>query len=136
MGNFIEEWIVRIERWTRGDKPAGYFLVTYEKVSERVLSNEERDRPRWRFTFREPIFHEAESCAGRVPVASKDGKAVDFRPARIDHFQRTKMAGTASIPALENLPCLIANEPPKKAGCRYDTQCVQFHAFSGLDFSL
>lgn len=112
MGTFVEEWIVRIDRWENGTKGPGYFLVTYEKVSQRALSDEEINRAKWRFAFREPIFHEAESCAGSVPVASKGGTSHQFRPATVKDFQRTKAGMSDLIPPLKELPCLIADEPP------------------------
>jgi hypothetical protein len=112
MGTFVEEWIVRIDRWESGTKSLGYFLVTYEKVSQRALSDEEMNRPKWRFAFREPIFHEAESCAGNAPVPSKDGTSHQSRPAAMKDFQRTKAGMSDLIPPLKELPCLIANEPP------------------------
>jgi hypothetical protein len=112
MGTFVEEWIVRIDRWEGVTKNAGYFLVTYEKVSQRALSDEEMNQEKWRFTFREPIFHEAESCAGSVPLPSEDGASHRSRPARMEDFRRTKPGVSVAIPPLKDLPCLIANEPP------------------------
>lgn len=112
IGTFVEEWIVRIDKWETGAKKPGYFLVTYEKVSQRALSDEEINQPKWRFIFREPIFHEADSCAGSVPVPSKDGTAHQTRPASMKDFQRTKAGKSEIIPSLKDLPCLIADEPP------------------------
>jgi hypothetical protein len=118
MGTFVEEWIVRIDTWQTGNKNSGYFLVTYEKVAQRAFSDQELDRSKWRFTFREPIFHEAESCAGSVPVRSKDGTSHQSRPAQMTDFQRTKAGVSAPIPPLKDLPCLIANEPPTEVKTR------------------
>jgi hypothetical protein len=112
IGTFLEEWIVRIDRWENGTKSLGYFLVSYEKVSQRALSDEEINRPKWRFAFREPIFHEAESCAGNAPVPSKDGTSYRSRPAAMKDFQRTKVGMSDVIPPSKDLPCLVANEPP------------------------
>jgi len=120
MGTFVEEWIVRTDRWESGAKSLGYFLVTYEKVSQRALSDEEMNRPKWRFAFREPIFHEAESCAGNVPVPAKDGTSHQSRPAAMRDFQRTKAGMSDLIPALKELPCLIANEPPTEVKAQRD----------------
>lgn len=111
MGNFVEEWIVRINRWESGTKPLGYFLVTYDQVSVHALSDDDMSQPKWRFTFRDPIFHEADYCAGSAPVPSKDGTFVQ-RPARMEDFQRTKPGISDPIPPLKDLPCLIANVPP------------------------
>lgn len=116
MGNFVEEWIVRIDRWETGTKSPGYFLVSYDQVSVRALSDKEINQSKWRFTFREPIFHEAESCAGNAPLPSEQGAtAVHFRPARIEDFRRTGQGRSDVFPALKDLPCLIANKPPTEA---------------------
>jgi hypothetical protein len=116
MGNFVEQWIVRIDRWEAGTKSPGYFLVSYDQVSVRALSDKEINQSKWRFTFREPIFHEAESCAGNAPLPSEQGAtAVHFRPARIEDFRRTDQGRSDVFPALKDLPCLIANKPPTEA---------------------
>lgn len=112
IGTFVEEWIVRIDRWESGTKDLGYFLVTYEKASQYALSDEEMNRPKWRFAFREPIFHEVESCAGYAPGPTKEGTSNQSRPVAMKDFQRTKAGTSDLIPPLKELPCLIANEPP------------------------
>jgi hypothetical protein len=113
MGNFVEEWIVRIDRWETGTKSPGYVLVSYDQVSVRALSDKEINQSKWRFTFREPIFHEAESCAGNAPLPAEQGATtVRFRPARMKDFQRTELGKSDVFPPLKDMPCLIAEEPP------------------------
>ncbi len=119
-GTFVEEWIVRIDRWETGTKPPGYFLVHYDQVSVRALSDKEINQSKLRFTFREPIFHEAESCAGNAPLPSKHGDTtIHFRPARIEDFQRTEQGRSDVFPPLKDLPCLIANKPPAEATAQH-----------------
>ena len=65
--------------------------------------------------YREPIFHEAESCAGTVPITSKGGASHRSRPAGMEDFQRTKPGASAALPPLKDLPCLIVVEPPMLA---------------------
>jgi hypothetical protein len=114
VGSFVEEWVVKIDKWEDGDKSLGYYLVSYEKVSERALGDDKANQNEWRFRFREPVFHEAESCSGDVPVPASDGASYNYRPATIDDFKRTKTDTADTLPALKDLPCLIASEPPIK----------------------
>jgi hypothetical protein len=112
MATPVEIWIVRMDHWKSGDKSKGYFLVNYVALFQRALSDKEINQREWRFTLRDPIFHEAEYCAGRVPVPSKDGASYEWRPAQMDDFDRTQLGLSDTIPSLKDLPCLIAEKPP------------------------
>jgi hypothetical protein len=112
MATPVEIWIVRIDHWKDGDKRAGYFLVNYTALYQRVLSDKEINQGVWRFMFRDPIFHEAESCAGSVPVPAKDGASYEWRRAKMNDFERTLSGRSDIIPELKSLPCLIAEKSP------------------------
>jgi hypothetical protein len=109
-----EEWIVRIDKWEEsGGRNEGYFIVTYENLPAGALSNQQMNQPKWFFTFRNPEWYEDESCAGNVPLYSKDGKSYyGERRARLEDFQRTKPGVSDPIPSVESLRCLIAEKLP------------------------
>ncbi len=108
-----EEWIVRIDKWMTGSRSEGYFVVTYDNLPAGALSDQQMNERKWFFTFRNPEWYEAESCAGNVPLYSKDGKSYyGERPARLKDFQRTKPGLSDPIPVVESLPCLIAEKLP------------------------
>ena len=111
-GTFVEQWIVRIDKWEGGTKQPGYYIVRYGKVSVRALDDKEINQFAWRFSLRDPVFHEAEPCAGHTPVLSKDHQSSTWRPARLKDYTRTKLGVSESIPQLNELKCLIADKPP------------------------
>jgi hypothetical protein len=123
-----EEWIVRIDRWMTGNRNKGYFVVTYENLPAGALSNQQMSQPKWFFTFRNPEWYEAESCAGNVPLYSKDGNSYHGeRPARLKDFQRTKQGLSDPIPSVESLPCLIAEKLPSWKPAPIDPATVDLH---------
>jgi hypothetical protein len=113
LGTFVEEWIVYVDKWYTGNRSAGYFLVDYTAVSLRALSDREMTERTWNFSFREPRWHEAESCAGMAPVPSKEGNVPQQRPATIEDFQRTQIGQAGAIPPLKELACLIVEKLPE-----------------------
>ena len=103
----VELWIVRIDSWAanvrRNDK---YILVQYS-LRERGLSDDEINKPGLKFSLRQRREDEHTDCLGTILVDKHTS-----RPVELSDYERTKPGKYEAIPALETLPCFIAEQPP------------------------
>lgn len=100
VANFVEFWIVRIDRWTNEVEPLKekkYFRVEYN-IYERGLTDCEINAPRLRFKLRDLRENEHTDCMGTQRGPSD--------------YERTTPGQRDDIPRLDSLPCLIADHPP------------------------
>jgi hypothetical protein len=100
VANFVEFWIVRIDKWENEVEPLKqkkYFRVEYN-IYEHGLTDYEINAPRLRFKLRELRENEHTDCMGTRRESSD--------------YVRTTPGQQDSIPPLDSLPCLIADQPP------------------------
>jgi hypothetical protein len=100
VANFVEFWIVRIDKWTNEVQPLKekkYFRVEYN-IYERGLTDYQINAPRLRFKLRERRENEHTDCYGSRHAVSD--------------YVRTAPGQQDSIPTFDSLPCLIADQPP------------------------
>ena len=100
VANFVEFWIVRVDKWTNEDEPLKekkYFRVEYN-IYERGLTDCEINALRLRFKLRERRENEHTDCMG---TRREPSDYVRTTPGQLD-----------DIPPLNSLHCLIADQPP------------------------
>jgi len=109
LGTRVEFWVVRVDQWLEGvARGERYILVEYN-IYERGLNDKEINGDKLRFTFRERRENERTDCIGEVSSGSEE---VAWRKAELSDYKRTTPGELDNIPALQSLPCLIADEPP------------------------
>lgn len=100
VANLVEFWIVRIDKWPNEAQPLKeqkYFRVEYN-IYQRGLTDCEINANRLRFRLRDRRENEHTDCMGSRRQPSD--------------YLRTTPGQQDSIPPLESLPCLIADQPP------------------------
>lgn len=104
VAHFVEYWIVRIDRWPNETEPLKdhkYFRVQYN-IYEGDLPDSEINATKLRFKLREVRENEHTDCLGSKREPSD--------------YVRTTPGQQDSIPPLESLPCLIADQAPSNYG--------------------
>ena len=60
MGDLVEVWMVRVDKWTRSERPT-FILVEYAH-RDPILKDSELDRTEWRFNIRPAPPAKSETC--------------------------------------------------------------------------
>lgn len=110
IGTYIENWIIRVDRWPDAASRKETFILVEYSLHERGLSDAEVNSKKLRFTLRERREDEHTNCLGDVFERGK--RPYKTRPARLSNYERTNPGRSEVIPPLESLPCLIADRPP------------------------
>src|SRR5215204_5458117 len=100
IARFVEYWIVRINKWDNAPEPLKdktYFRVEYN-IYERGLTDCEINGANLRLKLRERRENEHTDCYG----SSRE----------LSEYVRTTPGQKDSLPPLDSLPCLIADQAP------------------------
>lgn len=100
VAHFAEFWIVRIDKREDGSQALTqkkYFRVEYN-IYERGLTDREINGAKLRLKLRERRENENTNCYGSQ--------------RELSNYVRTTPGQQDSIPPLDSLPCLIADQPP------------------------
>jgi hypothetical protein len=99
MGDVVEVWMVRVDKWPRPDKP-GFVLVEYTH-HDALIKDGELDSTTWKFELRKP-------------TPDKSGTCLSWWTAERS-FVPTALGSRGKLPAPKTIPCFLMRKRPVPA---------------------
>ena len=105
MGDMVEVWMVRVDKWPRSDKP-GFILVEYTH-HDALIKGGELDSTTWKFELRKP-------------PPDKGGTCLSWWAAERS-FVPTAFGSRGKLPAPKAIPCFLMKKRPVPATATTDS---------------